>query len=167
MQAVAQVVLNRARHPAFPKTICGVVFQGASRQTGCQFSFTCNGAMRGAVSQTAWTRARDVAARALSGEVFALVGTATHFHTTAVSPRWRHSLLQVAQVGDHVFYRFGGRAGARTLPKPAARATHAIDRSLSCSNARASSTRRVWATATGDAPRCWRNSRRRWADRVD
>ncbi|MFN7358259.1 cell wall hydrolase [Brevundimonas sp.] len=112
MQAVAQVVLNRARHPAFPKTICGVVFQGASRQTGCQFSFTCNGAMRGAVSQTAWTRARDVAARALSGEVFALVGTATHFHTTAVSPRWRHSLLQVAQVGDHVFYRFGGRAGA-------------------------------------------------------
>lgn len=112
MQAVAQVVLNRARHPAFPKTICGVVFQGASRQTGCQFSFTCNGAMRGAVNRSAWTRARDVAARALSGEVFAGVGTATHFHTTAVSPRWRHSLLQVAQVGDHIFYRFGGRAGA-------------------------------------------------------
>jgi len=112
MQAVAQVVLNRARHPAFPKTICSVVFQGASRQTGCQFSFTCNGAMRGAVNRTAWTRARDVAARALSGEVFAGVGTATHFHTTAVNPRWRHSLLQVAQVGDHIFYRFGGRAGA-------------------------------------------------------
>jgi spore germination cell wall hydrolase CwlJ-like protein len=112
MQAVAQVVINRARHPAFPKTICGVVFQGASRQTGCQFSFTCNGAMRAPVQRGAWSRARDVAAHALSGEVFAPVGTATHFHTTAVSPRWRHSLLRVGQVGDHVFYRFGGRAGA-------------------------------------------------------
>ncbi|MFN3354189.1 MAG: cell wall hydrolase, partial [Brevundimonas sp.] len=112
MQAVAQVVLNRARHPAFPKTICGVVFQGAARRTGCQFSFTCNGAMRGRVNTAAWNRARDVAARALSGEVSAAVGNATHFHTTAVSPRWRHSLLRVTQVGQHVFYRFGGRSGS-------------------------------------------------------
>eukprot|EP01035_Chromulina_nebulosa_P041252 gene41252-55797_t len=34
-RAVAQVVINRARHPAFPKTICGVVFQGSERSTGC------------------------------------------------------------------------------------------------------------------------------------
>ena len=112
MQAVAQVVLNRARHPAFPKTVCGVVFQGAARRTGCQFSFTCNGAMRGRINTAAWNRARDVAARALSGEVSAAVGNATHFHTTAVSPRWRNSLLRVTQVGQHVFYRFGGRSGS-------------------------------------------------------
>ncbi len=112
MKAVAQVVLNRARHPAFPNTVCAVVYQGANRGTGCQFSFTCNGAMRGRVNRAAWDRARDVATKALSGQVFAAVGNATHFHTTAVSPSWRNSLVRVNQVGDHLFYRFGGRSGA-------------------------------------------------------
>lgn len=113
MQAVAQVVLNRARHPAFPKSVCGVVYQGAGRSTGCQFSFTCNGAMRGAVNRAAWNRARDVASKALSGAVFAPVGNATHFHTTGVSPGWRNTLIRVNQVGQHLFYRFGGRNGSR------------------------------------------------------
>ena len=113
MRAVAQVVLNRARHPAFPKTVCGVVFQGAARSTGCQFSFTCNGAMRGRVNRAAWNRARDVASKALSGSVDAAVGNATHFHTTAVSPGWRNSMIRVNQVGSHLFYRFGGRGGSR------------------------------------------------------
>lgn len=112
MKAVAQVVLNRARHPAFPKTVCAVVYQGANRGTGCQFSFTCNGAMRGAVNRSAWNRAREVATKALSGQVFSAVGNATHFHTTAVSPSWRNNLIRVNQVGDHLFYRFGGRSGA-------------------------------------------------------
>ncbi len=112
MRAVAQVVLNRVRHPAFPKTICSVVFQGAGRRTGCQFSFTCDGSMRGGVSRAAWNRARDIASKALSGSVFAGVGNATHFHTTGVSPMWRSSLIRVSQVGNHLFYRFGGRAGS-------------------------------------------------------
>lgn len=112
MRAVAQVVLNRVRHPAFPKSVCGVVFQGAGRRTGCQFSFTCNGAMRGRVNQGAWDRARAVASSSLSGSVFGNVGNATHFHTTAVAPQWRNSLIRVTQVGDHLFYRFGGRSGA-------------------------------------------------------
>ena len=114
MKAVAQVVLNRARHPAFPKTVCGVVFQGSNRSTGCQFSFTCNGVMRAAVNRAAWDRARDVASAALSGEVYRDVGAATHFHTTAVSPTWRNSLVRVNQVGNHMFYRFGGRNGSAT-----------------------------------------------------
>ena len=112
MEAVAQVVLNRARHPAFPKSVCGVVFQGAARKTGCQFSFTCSGVMRGRVNQSAWNRARTVASSALSGSVNAAVGSATHFHTTAVAPGWRNSLIRVGQVGSHVFYRLGGRAGS-------------------------------------------------------
>jgi spore germination cell wall hydrolase CwlJ-like protein len=112
MQAVAQVVLNRARHPAFPKSVCGVVFQGAGLRVGCQFSFTCNGSMRGRVNPIAWNRARDVASKALSGGVYAAVGNATHFHTTGVSPGWRNSLIQVSQVGHHLFYRFGGRSGS-------------------------------------------------------
>lgn len=114
MQAVVQVVLNRARHPAFPHSVCGVVFQGAGRRVGCQFSFTCDGSMRAPVNRAAWNRARSVASAALSGAVYAGVGNATHFHTTGVSPVWRNSLLRVSQVGSHVFYRFGGRNGAAT-----------------------------------------------------
>ncbi|MDP2215036.1 MAG: cell wall hydrolase [Phenylobacterium sp.] len=104
--AVAQVVLNRVRHPAFPKTVCGVVFQGANSRV-CQFSFACNGAMRARVEPTAWRRAERVAHRALSGEVMGEVGRATHFHTTAVAPAWGPRLTRVTQVGVHIFYRFG------------------------------------------------------------
>ncbi|KQW82339.1 cell wall hydrolase [Brevundimonas sp. Root1279] len=121
MRAVTQVVLNRVRHPAFPKTVCGVVFQGAGRKTGCQFSFTCDGSMRGPVNRAAWNRARDVASAALSGSVFSGVGNATHFHTTGVSPQWRSSLIRVSQVGDHLFYRFGGRSGSGAAFSYAAR----------------------------------------------
>ena len=121
MKAVAQVVLNRARHPAFPNSVCGVVFQGAGRSTGCQFSFTCNGSMRRGVNPVAWNRARDVAAKALSGSVYASVGNATHFHTTGVSPSWRNSLIRVNQVGSHLFYRFGGRSGSSAAFNYAAR----------------------------------------------
>ncbi|MGR4864863.1 cell wall hydrolase [Caulobacter sp. LARHSG274] len=110
--AVAQVVLNRVRHPSFPKSICGVVFQGAYTHTGCQFSFACDGSMRHGRETGAWRRAQKVAARALSGAVMTEVGAATHFHTTGVAPGWGPRLLRVAQVGMHVFYRFGGRAGA-------------------------------------------------------
>ena len=111
MQAVAQVILNRARHSAFPQTVCGVVYQGSGRRTGCQFSFVCNGAINGRRESGAWERARTVAARALDGYVYAPVGTATHFHTTAVNPRWSGSLVRVTQIGSHIFYRFGGRRG--------------------------------------------------------
>ena len=127
MKAVAQVVLNRARHPAFPKSVCGVVFQGANRSTGCQFSFTCNGAMRGRVNSAAWDRARAIATSALSGEVFGAVGNATHFHTTGVSPQWRNSLVRVSQVGDHLFYRFGGRSGSSAAFSYAAQRSTAAD----------------------------------------
>lgn len=102
--AIAQVVLNRARSPSFPKSVCGVVFQGANGR-GCQFSFACNGAMHGRRERAAWNRAHKVASRALAGFVMAEVGAATHFHTTQVNPRWGASLLRVGQIGVHVFYR--------------------------------------------------------------
>ena len=105
--AVAQVVLNRVRNPAFPKTVCGVVFQGAARRAGCQFSFACDGSMNRGRELVAWNRAQHVAARALGGTVMGAVGNATHFHTISVQPVWGPNLLRVAQVGLHVFYRFG------------------------------------------------------------
>jgi spore germination cell wall hydrolase CwlJ-like protein len=109
--AVAQVVLNRVKHPAFPKTVCAVVFQGAARHN-CQFSFACDGSMHRAREAGAWDRARKVAARALSGVVLADVGSATHFHTTGVSPAWGPRMMRVSQVGLHVFYRFNPHARA-------------------------------------------------------
>jgi spore germination cell wall hydrolase CwlJ-like protein len=102
--AVAQVVMNRVKHPAFPKSVCAVVFQGAGRV--CQFSFACDGSMKKRREGLAWNRARDIAGRAMSGALRAEIGSATHFHTTAVSPAWAPQMLRVANVGTHVFYRF-------------------------------------------------------------
>ena len=109
--AVAQVVLNRVRHPAFPKSVCGVVFQRAEGGYGCQFSFVCDGSMRHQREPGAWRHAEEVAARALDGTVMAAIGNATHFHVAGVNPGWGPHLLRVAQVGLHVFYRFGGSTG--------------------------------------------------------
>lgn len=108
-RAVAQVILNRVRHPAYPGTVCGVVFQGSERSTGCQFTFTCDGSIaRRTPSPAAWTRARQVAVAALSGSVDARVGLATHYHTNYVVPYWQSSLDKIAQVGTHLFYRWTG-----------------------------------------------------------
>ncbi|MDJ0275689.1 cell wall hydrolase [Sphingomonas sp. 2R-10] len=107
-RAVAQVVLNRARHPAFPNTVCGVVFQGSERRTGCQFTFTCDGALVRAYPEPFWERARAIAAAALSGSVYAPVGYATHYHTDWVVPYWQSSLAKIAAVDTHLFFRWSG-----------------------------------------------------------
>jgi spore germination cell wall hydrolase CwlJ-like protein len=106
-RAVAQVVLNRVRHPAFPATVCGVVFQGSEKR-GCQFSFACDGAMARIPSRTAWDRAARVAGAALAGSVFAPVGMATHYHTYAVTPSWNRSLVMTGVFGAHFFHRWKG-----------------------------------------------------------
>ena len=108
-RAVAQVVINRVRHPAFPKTICGVIFEGSERATGCQFTFACDGALgRHRFGEAAWTRARLVARAALSGSVYKPVGHATHYHTDWVVPYWSASLDKVTAVGTHLFFRWTG-----------------------------------------------------------
>ncbi len=106
-QAVAQVVLNRARHPAFPATVCGVVYQGSERR-GCQFSFACDGAMARVPSRTGWARAAGNAWGALAGRVYAPVGLATHYHTFAVRPVWNRGLVMTDVVGAHFFHRWKG-----------------------------------------------------------
>jgi hypothetical protein len=111
-RAVAQVVLNRLRHPLFPKTVCGVVFQGAQLRTGCQFTFTCDGSINRVPEAGAWARSRAIAAEALNGAVFAPVGYATHFHAPWVAPYWAPTLEKIVQVGGHLFYRWPGVAGA-------------------------------------------------------
>ena len=113
-RAVAQVVLNRVRHPAFPKSVCGVVYQGSNRTTGCQFTFTCDGSLNRGREPGAWARAERIAADALSGYVFAPVGLATNYHTTAIHPWWADAMAKAVTIGAHIFYRWKGEWGDPT-----------------------------------------------------
>ncbi|WP_340589235.1 cell wall hydrolase [Erythrobacter alti] len=110
-RAVAQVVLNRVAHPSYPRTVCGVVYQGSERRTGCQFTFTCDGSLVRRPSASGYSRASRIAREALAGLVYAPVGTATHYHTLAVNPYWASSLESVGVIGAHIFYRWPGAAG--------------------------------------------------------
>ena len=111
-RAVAQVVLNRVRDPKFPASVCGVVFQGAPRRKGCQFSFVCDGSFhRRPPGPAQLARARSVAEQALDGRVEPEVGTSTHYHASYVHPSWERRLVKVDRIGAHIFYRRPGKAG--------------------------------------------------------
>jgi spore germination cell wall hydrolase CwlJ-like protein len=113
--AVAQTVLNRVRHPDFPKTVCGVVYQGAS-QPGCQFSFACDGSRDRAPVEPYWRRAKQVAAAALGGQVANAVGSATYYHADYVFPPWSLQLVKIGRFGSQIFYRYPGpQGGAEAL----------------------------------------------------
>jgi spore germination cell wall hydrolase CwlJ-like protein len=110
-RAVAQVVLNRVRHPAFPATVCDVVYQGSTRPTGCQFTFTCDGSLYRQPDLAGWRRAYTIAQQALNGAVYAPIGYATHYHANYVVPVWASTLSKNAVVGAHIFYRWAGGWG--------------------------------------------------------
>ena len=110
-RAVAQVVLNRMRHPAFPKSICGVVYQGA-RQPVCQFSFVCDGSLYRRPAPGAWKEAERIAAAAIDGFVEKSVGAATHYHADYVAPYWAPRLAKLTKIGAHIFYRWPGAWGS-------------------------------------------------------
>ncbi len=110
-EAVAQTVINRVRNPAFPKSVCGVVFQGSSQLTGCQFSFTCDGSRSRPPIEPFWSRAKAVAERALDGYVMAPTGLSTHYHADYVLPRWAPDMIKIRQFGSQIFYRYPGPLG--------------------------------------------------------
>jgi hypothetical protein len=113
-RAVAQVILNRVRHSGYPNSVCGVVYQGSQRVTGCQFTFTCDGSLARTPVAYLWARSRMIASEALAGRIFAPVGYATHYHADYVVPYWAASLDKLAVIGRHIFYNFRGAAGARS-----------------------------------------------------
>ncbi len=113
-RAVAQVVLNRVAHPSWPGTVCGVVYQGSQRSTGCQFSFTCDGSLRRKAGGASWRKAQAIASDALSGSVYAPIGHATHYHTLWVNPVWASSLDHIGTIGAHRFYRNRGPGGEKS-----------------------------------------------------
>ena len=125
---VAQVVLNRVRDPNYANTVCGVVFEGAERTTGCQFSFTCDGSLAQAPVAWAWDRARRVAEKALDGAVAQQVGTATHYHADYVHPWWAPTVAKVTQIGAHIFYRWKGVYGETAAFRQRLQGARARDR---------------------------------------
>lgn len=120
-QAVAEVVLNRMRSPAYPKSVCGVVFAGSERRTGCQFTFTCDGAMARRLPDAVIARARSIAEAALDGRNPLRALGATHYHANYVSPYWAPSLIGVSSIGRHIFYRSPGALDQSAEPRPIAR----------------------------------------------
>lgn len=108
--AVAEVVMNRVRSGNYPETVCGVVFQGAERKTGCQFSFTCDGSLSRPVEPLAWRKAERLARHVVLGHMASQVGAATHYHATYVDPYWADSLERTTRIGRHIFYAAPGEA---------------------------------------------------------
>ncbi|MDC7743262.1 cell wall hydrolase [Rhizobium binxianense] len=108
--AVAQVILNRVRNPAYPKTICGVVYQNEDWRNRCQFSFACDSIKDRVNSEYHWRMARDVAMAVTAGKIWLpQVGSATHYHAVYVRPKWAKTMEKVGRIGLHVFYRtYGG-----------------------------------------------------------
>jgi cell wall hydrolase len=149
-RAVAQVVLNRVRHPAYPNSVCGVVYQGSERLTGCQFTFTCDGSMSAGIEPYAWERARRIAVAALAGGVYRPVGLATNYHTTAIRPYWAPTLTPQAVVGSHIFYRRPGSTLETFVQAPSADEPDAMPQPL-------------YAIARTEARRVQRAGRTRYA----
>lgn len=104
--AVAEVVMNRVRDPRFPKTVCAVVYQGQYRDTGCQFTFTCDGSLAHKPEREAWDRAKAVALNVMLGLNKPVTNQATHYHTDYVNPYWKAGMVETDVVGTHIFYRF-------------------------------------------------------------
>ena len=126
-QAVARVVLNRLADPAYPKSVCGVIFQGHARRTGCQFTFTCDGALNNAPDPALWARAGVAAAAALATPEGLPTLQATNYHADYVRPVWAAAMHRETQIGRHIFYTRGVNAGAPVMattpgagPAPAA-----------------------------------------------
>ena len=151
-RGVAQVILNRVRHPAYPSSVCGVVYQGSTRPTGCQFTFTCDGSLARTPMVDAWNRASKVARAALGGAVYAPAGLATHYHANYVLPYWAASLVKTHVEGAHLFYRWSGNWGraaaftqryagreadARLLRQTALSVPHVLPRAMTTTTAAA------------------------------
>ncbi|MEL7547122.1 MAG: cell wall hydrolase [Pseudomonadota bacterium] len=104
--AVAEVIMNRVKDHRYPNTICDVVYQGATRTTGCQFTFTCDGAMAKTPRGTRWDKAQTIASHVLMDLNEKKTGGATHYHATYVNPVWNSGLIRTQRIGTHIFYRF-------------------------------------------------------------
>ena len=110
-RAVAQVVINRVKNPAYPDDVCGVVYQNKDWHNRCQFTFACDRVKDVIRDQAAWKVAKAVAAEYTSGKMWLdEIGAATHYHAQRVSPSWAKTMRHIKNIEGHAFYitRNGG-----------------------------------------------------------
>lgn len=110
--AVAEVIMNRVKSERFPDTVCGVINQGTGKRYQCQFTYTCDGHAEVIAEPRAFTRVGKVARAMIDGRAPALTDGATHYHTTAVKPRWARVYTRTARIGVHLFYRHTWRSAS-------------------------------------------------------
>ena len=111
--AVAEVIMNRVKSGRFPDSVCGVINQGTGKKYQCQFTYTCDGVPERIHEPRAWERVGKVARAILDGRApMNLTDGATHYHTTAVNPRWSRTYTKTAAIGVHLFYRHTWRVSS-------------------------------------------------------
>ena len=105
--AVAQVTMNRASHPSFPKDVCAVVFQKSviMDRVICQFSWYCDTAHKARpVNPKAYDESMAVAKKVLlEGFRLDVMKEALYYHANYVNPQW--NLEKIGTIGNHIFYR--------------------------------------------------------------
>ncbi len=111
--AVAEVVMNRVASRRYPNSVCGVVFQGHKRRTGCQFTFTCDGSLKGGERGLPWAQSQKLAWKVMFGLNENVSDSATHYHAVYVKPIWAKRLVRTVKIGQHIFYRPHVRSAAR------------------------------------------------------
>ncbi|MEM6762884.1 MAG: cell wall hydrolase [Pseudomonadota bacterium] len=104
-RAVAQVVINRVKNPAYPDDVCGVVFQNRTWRNRCQFTFACDRVKDVVRDKPAWKLARSIAAEYSAGTAWLdEIGASTHYHADYVRPRWARLMRKVETIDRHIFY---------------------------------------------------------------
>lgn len=101
MQMVGEVTLNRVEDPAYPNTVCKVVYQD------CQFAWTCKKKDHTPYEEELWKEALEISERLLNGEIDYFNNGATHFinlKKVRYVPRWAREYVLVGQIGNHRFY---------------------------------------------------------------
>ena len=111
--AVAEVVMNRVSSRRYPNSVCGVVFQGHKRRTGCQFTFTCDGSLKAGEYGVSWGQSQKLAWKVMFGLHENVSDSATHYHAVYVNPVWAKRLKRTVKIGRHIFYRPHVRSASR------------------------------------------------------
>lgn len=110
--AVAEVTMNRLASPHFPDTVCDVVYDTRwdrlRRRLTAHFSWTALD-IEEEPKGPAWDQAMEVATAVYNRDHTPVVPGALYFHATYVNPYWKASKHKIARIGNHIFYREGGR----------------------------------------------------------
>lgn len=96
--AVAWVVMNRVKSPAFPNTVREVV-----KQRG-QFSYLRDKHTQEKPLQEDWEEAYEIAQAVMTGKLKSPVGHATFYHAKKKRVWWSKKMQLVASVDNHRFY---------------------------------------------------------------